>query len=248
MNTDTDTDTDAGTRTGTDAAPRAAAPAAPAAPAATGGAGLPELPATPAARAALDLVLREETPSVAHHSIRSAVFARLLADHRGAEAGRDYDPELLFLACTLHDIGLTVRGDGQQRFEVDGADAAAEFLTGQGFAAPQVDAVWQAIALHSSPGIAERSGTLCEFVRLGVGLDFGYGADFVPDATGAALHAAYPRLSMATSLVDAIVGQAQRRPGKAPRYSIAGELLRERSEPPHRTALEVQTEAGRWGN
>ena len=209
---------------------------------------LPELPATPLARLTLDLVLREEPAPIAHHSIRSYLFARMLADHRGAGPGRDYDPELLFLACALHDIGLTARGDRGQRFEVDGADAAAEFLTGHGLPAAGVDTVWQAIALHSSPGIAERSGTLCELVRIGVGMDFGPGTDFVPDEAGAAVHAAWPRMSMASSLIDAIVAQAQRNPQKAPRYSIAGELLRERSAPPYRTALEEATSAGRWGN
>jgi hypothetical protein len=37
---------------------------------------------------------------------------------------------------------------------------------------------------------------------------------------------------MATSLVDAIVAQVWVNPAKAPRYSIAGELLRERSAGP----------------
>ena len=45
---------------------------------------------------------------------------------------------------------------GIQRFEVDGADMAAKFLTDNGVAARGVDLVWEAIALHSSPGIAER--------------------------------------------------------------------------------------------
>ncbi|WP_371502352.1 HD domain-containing protein [Kitasatospora sp. NBC_00374] len=210
---------------------------------------LPELPGTPLARLTLDLVLREETAALAHHSIRSALFARLLADHRGAHPGRDYDPELLFLACTLHDLGLSELGNRHQRFEVDGADAAAEFLTAQGLPAARVDAVWQAIALHASPGIAERSGTLCELVRLGIGMDFGRGTDFVPDGTGAALHATYPRLSMATSLTDAIVAQARLRPEKAPAFSITAELLRERTAAPGEpTALEAATTAGRWGN
>ncbi|MCB5911915.1 HD domain-containing protein [Streptomyces pinistramenti] len=209
---------------------------------------IPALPEGPLARRALHLVIREESAAIAHHSIRSALFARLLADHRGAEPGRDYDPELLFLACVLHDIGLTERGNGRQRFEVDGADAAAAFLAEQNLPAGQVDAVWEAIALHTSPGIAERRGTLCALVRAGVGMDFGRAADFVSDATGAAIHAAYPRLSMTTSLVDEIVAQAAARPEKAPRYSLAGELLRERTTPPYRAALEERTAAARWGN
>ncbi|MEV5320938.1 HD domain-containing protein [Streptomyces sp. NPDC052687] len=210
--------------------------------------GLPPLPDTPLARRALDLVRETESTATANHSVRSALFARLRADHQGAEPGRDYDPELLFLACVLHDIGLTRAGDRHQRFEVDGADTAAEFLTAQGLPAADVDAVWEAIALHTSPGVAERRGILCALVHQGTGMDFGWDTDCVDDATGAAIHAAYPRLSMATTLTDEIVAQARHRPEKAPLFSIAAELLRERSTPPHRTRMETMAEAARWGN
>ncbi|MFI7097807.1 HD domain-containing protein [Streptomyces sp. NPDC050161] len=209
---------------------------------------IPALPEDPLTRRALHLVIREESAPIAHHSIRSALFARLLADHRGAEPGRDYDPQLLFLACVLHDIGLSERGNGRQRFEVDGADAAAAFLTEQNLPAGQVDAVWEAIALHTSPGIAERRGTLCAFVRAGVGMDFGRDTDFVSDATGAAIHAAYPRLSMTTALVDEVVAQAVARPEKAPPHSFPGGVLHERTTPPYRAAIEERTAAARWGN
>ncbi|MGI5347916.1 HD domain-containing protein [Streptomyces sp. CA-250714] len=210
--------------------------------------GVPPLPDTPVARRALALVRETESAATANHSIRSALFARLCADHRGAVPGREYDEELLFLACLLHDIGLTETGDRRQRFEVDGADTAAEFLTAQGLPAADVDAVWEAIALHTSPGIADRRGTLCALVHRGTAMDFGLGTDFVDDATGAAIHATYPRLSMATTITDEIVAQARRRPEKAPHYSIAAELLRERSTPPHTTWMETSAEAARWGN
>ncbi|MER7485497.1 HD domain-containing protein [Streptomyces sp. NPDC126497] len=211
-------------------------------------AGVPPLPDSPVARRALALVRETESAATANHSVRSALFARLRADHQGAEPGRDYDPELLFLACVLHDIGLTRTGDRHQRFEVDGADTAAEFLTEQGLPAADVDAVWEAIALHTTPGIAERRGVLCALVHQGTGMDFGWDTGCVDDATGAAIHAAYPRLSMATTLTDEIVAQARRRPEKAPLFSIASELLRERSAAPHRTRMETMADSARWGN
>ncbi|MEV7020338.1 HD domain-containing protein [Streptomyces sp. NPDC093991] len=210
--------------------------------------GVPPLPDSPVARRTLALVRETESTATANHSARSALFARLRADHEGAEAGRDYDPELLFLACVLHDIGLTQAGDRHQRFEVDGADTAAEFLTAQGLPAADVDAVWEAIALHTTPGIAERRGTLCALVHQGTGMDFGLDTDCVDDATGAAIHARYPRLSMATTLVDEITAQARNRPEKAPPFTLASELLRERSVPPHRTRMETMADAARWGN
>jgi hypothetical protein len=187
---------------------------------------LPALPDTPAARGALDKVRSAASPSIANHSIRSYLFGMLLAEHRGVT---DFDPLLLFFSCVLHDIGLTEIGNRTQRFEVDGADVAADFLAEQGFSAADRGTVWEAIALHTSPGIAERRGPVIELTRRGVGLDFGRDAECVGDEQAAAIHAAYPRLSMERAVVEAIVSQARERPEKAPRYSIAAELLRERT-------------------
>ena len=204
---------------------------------------LPALPDTPAALAALERVRTLESPSIANHSIRSYLFGMLLAEHRGIT---DFDPLLLFFACVLHDVGLTVLGNRNQRFEVDGADVAVDFLAEQGFSVADRGAVWEAIALHTSAGIAERRGPLTELTRRGVGLDFGRDAACVTEAQAAAIHTAYPRLSMERALADAIVAQAQNRPEKAPRYSIAAELLRERTTLGV-TTLEQGAALSRWG-
>lgn len=201
------------------------------------------LPDTASAAAVVELVRTHEPPALVNHSIRSYLFAMLLAQHRGLT---DFDPMLLFAACVLHDIGLSEIGNRTQRFEVDGADVAADFLAEQGFSAVERGLVWEAIALHTSPGIAERRGPVTELTRRGVGMDFGRDTDFVSDEQAAAIHAAYPRLAMERALTDAIVGQAQVRPEKAPRYSIAGELLRERTTL-GTTLLEQGAAASRWG-
>jgi len=204
---------------------------------------LPVLPNTPAALAALHRVHRLESPAIANHSIRSYLFGTLLAQHRGVT---DFDPLLLFFACVLHDVGLTEIGNRTQRFEVDGADVAAEFLAEQGFSVADRGTVWEAIALHTSAGIAERRGPVTELTRRGVGMDFGRDAAWVTDQQAAAIHAAYPRLSMERALTDAIVAQARERPEKAPRYSIASELLRERTTL-GTTTLEQGAALSRWG-
>jgi hypothetical protein len=54
-----------------------------------------------------------------------------------------------------------------------------------------VDLVWEAIALHTSPGIAER-GALAYLTRRGVGIDFGPGSEFIADAQAQAVHTRYP--------------------------------------------------------
>ncbi|MEU7140249.1 HD domain-containing protein [Nocardia sp. NPDC046473] len=206
------------------------------------------LPQTPLAESVLGLALRVESPAVANHSIRSFLFARLFAEHAGATPAADYDTDLLFAACVLHDIGLSDAANGTLRFEVDGANKAAEFLTDQGLGAAAVDAVWEAIALHTSPQIAEHRGTLCNFTRTGIALDFGFGTEFISDEVGAAIHDRYPRHSMATSLVDIIVEQATAQPDKAPPFSPAAEFLRVRAQPGEATVLEHAADHGRWGN
>ncbi|MFI5588458.1 HD domain-containing protein [Amycolatopsis sp. NPDC051758] len=185
------------------------------------------LPTGPLADKILSTVHSTESPSVAHHSIRSFLFARQLAEHEGCLDDPAYNAELLFAATVLHDLGVGTLAPGRTRFEVEGADLAAELLTGHGVAAADVDRVWEAIALHTSPGIAERRGLLAYLTREGVGIDFGRNAHVVA-GSHEDIHAAYPRLSMVSTLVDAIVEHAARAEAAAPRYSIAGELLRER--------------------
>lgn len=201
------------------------------------------LPNAPWAKAALDLVLSQEPRPVANHSVRSYLFARLLAAHEGIS---DVDDRLLFAATVLHDFGLRADVASQDRFEVDGADRAAEFLRAHDFGARELDIVWEAIALHTSPGIAERRGPVAMLTRRGVGIDFGINADVVDDEQAHRIHDAYPRLSMATALADAIVAQCERIPAKGPAYSLPGELVRERSAPPHVIRLERAASASRW--
>lgn len=208
---------------------------------------VPELPHTPLARSLTTTVTDALSRPLADHSIRSYLFARVLADHLGAVPGRDYDQQLLFAACVLHDMGLSEAGDGHQRFEVDGADLAARLLTDHALPAADVDAVWEAIALHTSPGIAERRGLLCHLTRSGVGMDFGRGTEAISDKLGKDIHTLHPRHGLETVLVEAITGQALRTPSKAPRYSTADVFLLERTRPPYSTRMEQGMASSRWG-
>ncbi|WP_026343769.1 HD domain-containing protein [Nocardia sp. BMG111209] len=200
-----------------------------------------QLPEDPIVAPVLEIVRAEESAAVANHSLRSYLFARLLARHEELVVAE----RTLFAACVLHDIGLTARGNGNQRFEVDGADAADSLLTPLGVPAAERALIWEAIALHTSGGIAERRGPLAYLTRSGVGIDFGRGSAVITEEQAVAIHAAYPRLAMASSLVDAVVVQAEANPAKAAPYTFAGDLLRERRA--GETGLERAAAAGRWG-
>src|SRR3954454_18899738 len=99
--------------------------------------------------AAMQLAFDVSPEFVANHCVRSYLFARELAAAKGLRSGVDYDDELVFLSCILHDLGVTDYGDGDQRFEVDGSDGAARLLRDQGISDHRVTTVWQTIALHT---------------------------------------------------------------------------------------------------
>lgn len=208
---------------------------------------IPSLLSSEVACAAIELARSTESESVFNHSVRSYLFGELLAAHEGLKPGSDFDSETLFLGCVLHDLGAGTAAAGKERFEIEGADLAANLLTEQGCERAVIDAVWEAIALHSSFGIAQRRGPICYLVNGGVGIDFGRNADFIDDRAAAAIHARYPRLAMAKSLMDAIAAQAQRSPEAALPYTMAGAVLRERRDGGI-TLLEQMAALGRWGN
>jgi hypothetical protein len=205
-----------------------------------------DLPTGPLADAVLSTVRTSESPSIANHSVRSFFFAQLLAVHEGCLDDAAYDRDLLFAATVMHDLGAGALAHGEARFEVEGADLAAAVLRDHGVADVDVDRVWEAIALHTSPGIAERRGLLAYLTREGIGIDFGRNAEIV-SAWEQEIHAAYPRLALVRSLTDAIVERAARSDAAAPRYSIGGELLRERRADGV-TSMELAAASSPWGS
>jgi hypothetical protein len=80
-----------------------------------------------------------------------------------------------------------------------------------------------------------------------VGVDFGRNAEFIDEDIAAAIHARYPRLAMARTLMDAIAAQALRSPETAPPYTFASQVLRER-QTDGVTLLELAALHGRWGD
>src|SRR6478735_11491670 len=97
------------------------------------------------AREATDLLREHSTDLLFNHSMRVYLFA--------AEQGRQrklrFDPELLYVAAAFHDLGLIKKFSSQnERFEVDSANAARQFLNAHNIAEDQVQTVWEAIALH----------------------------------------------------------------------------------------------------
>jgi hypothetical protein len=173
-------------------------------------------------------------PAILAHSIR----VWLIADHAAGSLSplSPEQREALAVACLFHDAGTATIYDGTQRFEVEGADAASGFLTERGIEPELRRQVWEAVALHTSPGIAERMSPLTRFVRLGVTADFGSGTGVIPQDLRAALRE-FPRADIEVVLGDAVVTQAVGRPSKAPASSWPGGLLAAHLADPEHTGV-----------
>ncbi|GAA3140218.1 hypothetical protein GCM10010466_34120 [Planomonospora alba] len=190
-----------------------------------------------------------EDPAIFNHSMRSYLYGRFIGEQQGLRPDADYDDELLFLGCVLHDVGLSDEGDGDQRFDLDGADLAARFLTDLGVPAERVEVVWDAVALHLCHDIALRKRPEIALVSAGAGFDLGPDGPYtLPAGYADRVHAEFPRLRASAVLFDAIVGQALAKPHKAPPYTMPGELLRQHTGGEWPTWRQLMTRPPSWND
>lgn len=149
------------------------------------------LPDSKLAREVTELVRETEAPLLFNHSSRVYCFAALAGKHRHLT----FDPELLYVGAMFHDMGLTPQHrSANERFEVDGANAARGFLRSHGISQGDIDTVWTAIALHTTPGIPQHMNPVIALVTAGVEMDvLGLAYDDFSDAERAAVVRAYPR-------------------------------------------------------
>lgn len=196
-----------------------------------------EVPDHPACTEALALAQSSLSASVLNHSLRVYLYARralLLSSPADELAAPSAEPHVLFVACILHDIGIA---DGPaaepERFEVAGANLAAQLLRRHGADGTAAREAWLAVAMHTSPHVAEGAGGLVTALRLGVRADFGtYAAGLGPGDLGEAGARLLPRLGVEGELGDAVVRQAVALPSKAPGGSWPGDLVRAKEAEP----------------
>ncbi|MDK1386504.1 HD domain-containing protein [Sinorhizobium sp. 8-89] len=126
------------------------------------------IPDSQMARDATALVRDTETDLLYHHSRRVFLFGALTGERRGLK----YDPELLYIGAMFHDMGLIDSyASESERFEVDGANAAKNFLHSYDVSERDIDDVWDSIALHTTPGIPQHKRPVVALVTAGVEMD-----------------------------------------------------------------------------
>lgn len=126
------------------------------------------IPDTKMAREATEFIRDTRSELLFNHSSRVYHWAALAGQKRGIKA----DAELLYIGCMFHDIGLTHEYCScDKRFEVDGANEARKILEGYGISTQDIDKVWTAIALHTTPGIPEFMAPEIALLTAGVEMD-----------------------------------------------------------------------------
>jgi HD superfamily phosphodiesterase len=149
------------------------------------------VPDSKLAREATELVRDTESPLLFNHSTRVYYFGSLAGKRRGLK----FNPELLYIGAMFHDMGLTAQYSSKSdRFEVDGANAARAFLRQHNIPQLEIDTVWAAIALHTTPGIPQYMDPVVALLTNGVEMDvLGIAYSEFANADREAIVAAYPR-------------------------------------------------------
>jgi HD superfamily phosphodiesterase len=168
------------------------------------------IPDTALVREATEFIRSAESDVLFHHSRRAYLFGALHGDRLGLQP----DPELLYVAAMFHDLGLTERyGTSTQRFEIDGADAARDFLLEHGAKRSDADRVWLGIALHTTPEVTGRLDPETALLAAGVKTDVvGVGREDLATEAVDAVIAAHPRPDFKNRILAAFNDGMKHRP------------------------------------
>jgi HD superfamily phosphodiesterase len=169
-----------------------------------------EIPDTRLVADATELVRAAAPPLLFNHSRRVYLFGMLQGRRRGISP----DPELLYVGAMFHDLGLTEKyRTKDQRFELDGADQALEFLAAHAITGENARRVWTGIALHTTPGIPERMEPEVALVTAGVETDvLGIGYRDLDPADVKAVTEAHPRPDFKRQILAAFTSGFRDRP------------------------------------
>jgi HD domain len=168
------------------------------------------IPDTPLVREITEYIRDTEDELLFNHSRRVFVFGALQGHRRGLQP----DPELLYAGAMFHDIGLTADyRTSMLRFEVDGANAARDFLLERGVDEAAARKVWLSIALHTTPGVPEFLEPEIALVTAGVETDvLGIGRDDLSAGAIEAVTAAHPRPDFKNRVLRAFTDGMKHRP------------------------------------
>lgn len=163
-----------------------------------------KIPDSKLAVQATELLREHGTEFLYNHSLRVFIFSVL----NGQRMDLKFDPELLYISAAFHDLGLQPHySSPDKRFEVDGANAARDFLRSHGLSPAAQQLVWDTIALHTTIGIAEYKEPEVALMYSGVGLDvMGEGYEHLSDENRSAILSAFPRNDFKKKIIPTFFG------------------------------------------
>src|SRR6202045_3347283 len=155
-------------------------------------------------REATGLLREFSTPLLFNHSHRVFFWANEL----GRQTGEKFDVEILFICAAFHDLGLLKKfSSAADRFEVDSANAVRQFLEHHDVAPARIQVAWDAISLHTTPGIPAYKPLEVELLYNGVGLDvLGIGYEHFPEDLRKKVVDQYPRINFKQDIARAFLG------------------------------------------
>jgi hypothetical protein len=174
---------------------------------------LPEPPDSALARAADERVRELSSPALYGHCLRTWAFAELFAQRDRVK----HDRELLYLACVLHDLGLTEQhwdhDPHAQCFAVEGAHAAHALVQEHGVSELRARKMAEAITLHLNVTVPARLGVEAQLLSKGVSLDVvGRRLHQIPPPATQGVEQRWPREGLAAELTVSTAKQARLRP------------------------------------
>lgn len=160
-----------------------------------------KIPDSRLALEAQDILKEHGSELLWNHSNRVYLFGAL----HGKRNQKKYDEELLYVSALFHDLGLTKQFSSlDKRFEVDGANAARQFLAHHDIDDASIQLVWDSIALHTTIGVAEHKENEVALLYAGVGLDvMGDGYHDLTNEERNAIINAFPRNQFKQNILPA---------------------------------------------
>jgi hypothetical protein len=169
-----------------------------------------QIPDTRLAKEAHDILREFSTDLLYNHSNRVFLFAA----QQGRQRNLAFDPELLYVSAAFHDLGLLSEYSSEsERFEVDGANAVRQFLIAHDISQEKAQTAWEAIALHTTPGVTQYMRPEVALLFTGVGLDvLGLGLHDFPADLRQKIVEAYPRTGFKAGINQAFFGGFAHKP------------------------------------
>jgi hypothetical protein len=172
------------------------------------------VPDTMIAREAEALCSAVYTQALLHHCLRCYAWGTILAERDRCE----HDPELFYVTCLLHDLGVSDRYRdavaGQACFAATGATVARDWSQEHGWQEPRCTALADAMCQHLNPLVRPEDGVEAHLMQAGAAFDVvGVRHWEVAIPTVQTVLASHPRLGFKKSFGEVMCAQADQHRG-----------------------------------